>query len=69
MQRASNASIWVIFISKNSDTLEIADDCLLNTPIIICRYGFNSGQIISLINLIQRSLGQFVNHPSIKTLL
>ena len=36
-----DASIWVIFISKNSDTLEIAEDSLFNSPIIICHCGFH----------------------------
>ena len=36
----TDASIWVMFISKNSDTLEI-EISLLNSPIIIPRYGFH----------------------------
>ena len=30
-----------MFINKNSDTLEIADHSLLNSPIVIPRYGFH----------------------------
>ena len=36
----TDASIWVKFICKNSDTLEI-EHCLLNAPIIIPHYGFH----------------------------
>ena len=36
----TDASIWVMFISKNSDTLEI-ENSLLNSPIIIPCYGFH----------------------------
>ena len=31
-----------MFISKNSDTLEIAEHSLFNSPIIIRRYGFHT---------------------------
>ena len=37
----TDASIWVMFISKHSDTLEIAEHILLNSFIIIRRYGFH----------------------------
>ena len=33
--------IWVMFISKNSDMLEIAEHNLFNSPIIIYRCGFH----------------------------
>ena len=61
----TDASVWVTSISKNSDTLEIAEPRLLNSPIIIPRYGFHfsSGQLISLTNPIHRIPGQFVNKP------
>ena len=36
----TDASMWVMFISKNSDTLEIERHSLLNSPIITLRYGF-----------------------------
>ena len=36
-----DASLWVIFISKNSNTLEI-EHSLLNSPIMIPSYGFHS---------------------------
>ena len=36
----TDASIWVKFISKNSDTLEKAHS-LLNSPIMIPPYGFH----------------------------
>ena len=35
-----DASIWVKFISKNSNMLEI-EHSIFNSPIIIPRYGFN----------------------------
>ena len=38
----TDASIWVMFISKNSDTLDIADHSLFNSPIINRRCGFHS---------------------------
>ena len=38
MQRAS---IWVMFFSKNSDELEIAEHSLFNSPNIIRRCGFH----------------------------
>ena len=42
MQRFdTEASIWVMFISINSDTLEIVERTLLNSPFIICSYGFH----------------------------
>ena len=37
----TDASIWVMFISKNSDTLEIAEHSLFYSPIIICCCGFH----------------------------
>ena len=37
----TDASIWVMFISKNSNTLEIAEHSLLNSSIVIRRYGFH----------------------------
>ena len=37
----TDASIWVMFISKNSDTLEIAEHSLFNSPVIIRQYGFH----------------------------
>ena len=36
----TDASIRVMFISKISDTLEIAEHSLFNSPIIICHCGF-----------------------------
>ena len=36
----TDASLWVMFISKHSDTLEIGRHSLLFFPIIIPRYGF-----------------------------
>ena len=36
----TDTSIWVMFISKNSDTLKIVYS-LLNSPIIIPQYGFH----------------------------
>ena len=33
--------IWLKFISKNSDMLEIAEHNLFNSPIIIYRCGFH----------------------------
>ena len=41
VKSATDASILVLFISKNSDTLEIAELSLFNSPIIICRFGFH----------------------------
>ena len=57
----TEASIWVMFISKNSDTLEIAENSLFNTPIIIPRCGFHSGQLISQTNCIHKIPGLSVN--------
>ena len=37
----TDASICVMFISKNSDTFEIAEHSLFNSPIIICRCEFH----------------------------
>ena len=37
----TDASIWVMFSSKNSDTLEIAEHSLLNSHIIISLYGYH----------------------------
>ena len=37
----TDASIWVMFITKNSDTLEIEEHILFNSPIIIRRCGFH----------------------------
>ena len=37
----TDASIWVIFISKNSDKLDIAKHSRFNSPIIIRRCGFH----------------------------
>ena len=36
-----DASIWVMFIPKNSDILEIAEHSLFNSPIIFRRCGFH----------------------------
>ena len=36
-----DTSLWVMFISKNSDTLEIAEHSLFNSLIILCRCGFH----------------------------
>ena len=38
---ATEASTQVLFISQNSDTLEIAEHSLFNSPIIIRRCGFH----------------------------
>ena len=35
------AFIWVMFISKNSDTIEIAEHSLFHSPIAIRRCGFH----------------------------
>ena len=59
----TGASIWVMFISKNNYTLDIAEHSLFNSPIIVRRYGFHSGQLISLTNPIHRIPGQCVNKP------
>ena len=40
VKSAIDASIWVMFISKNRVTLEI-EHSLFNSPIIIPRYGFH----------------------------
>ena len=40
VKSVTDASIWVKFISKNSQILEI-EHSLLNSPIFIPRYGFN----------------------------
>ena len=37
----TDASIWVMFISKNRDKLGIAEHSLFNSPMIILRYGFH----------------------------
>ena len=37
----TDSSIWVMFISKYSDTLEIAEHSLFNSPIVILRYAFH----------------------------
>ena len=39
-----DASLWVMFTSKNSDMLEIAEHSLFNSPIIIrcCGFHFSS---------------------------
>ena len=36
----TDASIWAMFISKNSDTFKIAEHSLFNSHIIIHRCGF-----------------------------
>ena len=42
MRRASRTLLfWVMSISKNSDTLEIAEHSLFNSSIIIHRCGFH----------------------------
>ena len=42
MRRASRTLLfWVMLISKNSETLEIAEHSLFNFPIIIHRCGFH----------------------------
>ena len=58
-----DASIWVKFISKNSDMLEIAEHSLLNSPIIIfCdEFHFRSSDLAN--KVIHRILGLFVNKP------
>ena len=56
----TDASIMVMFICKNSDTLEMKHS-LLNSPIVILRYDFISGQLILLTNPIHRITGQCVN--------
>ena len=40
MKGIMDASIFVMFISKNSDTLEIAEHSLFNSPFIIRRCVF-----------------------------
>ena len=64
MQSVTDASIWVKFISKISNTLEI-EHSLLNSPIIIPYMDFTSGQLILLTDPIHRISGQFVNKPQI----
>ena len=46
----TDASVWEMFISKNIDTLEMAEHSLFNSPIIIRRCGFHfiSDQLVSL---------------------
>ena len=56
-----DASIWVMFISKNKDTFEIAEHSLLPVLLSFAAMGFISGQIISLTNPIHKIPGQFVN--------
>ena len=62
----TDASIWVMFIFKDSDTLEI-ENSLLNSPtsIIIHHYGFHfrSTELSSLTQPIHRIPGQSVNKP------
>ena len=41
----TDASIWVMFISKNSNTLERAQHSLFNSPIIIHHCGVHSRAI------------------------
>ena len=59
----TDASIWAMFISKNSAMFEIAEYCLFNYSLIIRRYGFHfqSTYDISLTNPIHRIPGQLVN--------
>ena len=62
MWSVTDASIWVMFISKNSDKLEIAKQTLFNYPIIsFAAVDIISRQLITLIITLQRILGQFVN--------
>ena len=37
----TDASVWAMFISANSDTLKIAKHSLFSSPINICRCGFH----------------------------
>ena len=57
----TDASIWVMFTSKNSDMFEIAEHSLL---LSFRAVGFISGQLISLTNPIHRIPCQFVNTPA-----
>ena len=57
-----DASIWVMFISKNSDTLEIAENNLF-ILLSFAAVDIISGQLISLTNPIHRIPGQFINKP------
>ena len=58
----TDASLWVMFTSKNSDMLEIAEHSLFNSHIIIrcCGFHFSS---TDLTDPIHRNPGQFVNKP------
>ena len=60
------ASIWVMFITKNSDTCLI-ERLVCTTPLLLfSTMDFISGQLIPLTNPIHRILGQFVNKPGKK---
>ena len=59
----TDASFWVMFISKNGDTLEIAEHSCLTLILSFAAVDFISGQLISLTNPIYRIPGQFVNKP------
>ena len=54
------ASIWVKFISKNSNTLE-KSIVYLTLLLSFLAVDFISGQLISLTNPMHRITGQFVN--------
>ena len=58
----TDASIWVMFISKINNTLEIAEHIVSLTLLLsLAALDFISGQLISLTNPIHGILGQFVN--------
>ena len=56
-----NEAIWVMFISKNSDTRTLDQSSLRNSPIITPAMDFNSCQLISLTNPLYRIPVQRVN--------
>ena len=61
MRSVTDASVWVIFISKNSDTLQIAEHYLFNSPVIIRRCGFHFRSTNLADKRGHRIPGQFVN--------
>ena len=60
-ESVTDASIWVMFISKSNDTLELREHIVcLTLPLSFAAVDFISGQLISLTNPIHRIHGQFV---------
>ena len=64
----TGASVWVMYISKNSNMLKIQHS-LLNSILTFPAMDFISGQLISLTNPFHRIPGQFVNKHEKKTLV